>query len=153
MKKKKPLKHNKKITIIVILSLGFSFLIGTYVFNHNLVDFTKTLDSVLLFVSISVGFIGTSLSIFATVSDKKFGMKLKTSKNSKRQFINTLSTALFTGLLIVLTTIVYQLMKSNLEDCWLLTVINYVWLFLVPLFLGYGYIIVSVILTILFSDD
>lgn len=153
MTKKKPLKHNTKLRIIFLVSVLFSYLIGTYVFNNKLVDFTKTLESVLLFVSISVGFIGTSLSIFATVSDQKLGVKLKKSTNSKKQFIRTLSNAIFTGLIIVLTTIIYQLMNSNSESCHWLMIINYIWLFLIPLFIGYGYLIVSIILKFLFSDE
>lgn len=151
-KKSKKIKHKSKLCIIMIISILFSYSIGTYFFSHSLKGIINSLDSVLLFVSIIVGFMGASLSVFATVSDSKFAIKLKKSPNSKKQFINTLVVSLVTGVVLIALTIVYQLVILNSAPDMFLIVIKYIWLFLIPLFIGFGYIIVSVILQILFAD-
>jgi len=58
------------------VSILFNYSIGTYLFSYNLKGIVNALDSVLLFVSIIVGFMGASISVFATVSDSKFAIKL-----------------------------------------------------------------------------
>lgn len=146
------IKHKAKIIIVLIFSMTLSYLIGTNLFDHKLVGVAQALDGVLLFVSIIVGFIGASLSVFATVSDSKFASKLKKSPNSKKQFIGTLKITLFIGVALVALTILYQLLISNKASDIILTVVNFLWLFLIPMFLGLGYIIVNVILEILFSE-
>ncbi|WP_018934571.1 hypothetical protein [Gracilibacillus lacisalsi] len=146
------LKHRTKVIFVVIISLLFSSLIGTYLFDSSLQGSGSAMDSILLFVSIIIGFIGASLSVFATVSESKFANKLKSSPNSKKQFINTLKWTLLIGVVLVMLTILYQLLVVNIENEIILIIINYLWLFLIPLFIGMGYLIINVILKILFES-
>lgn len=150
--KSRNLKHKTKVIIVLIISGLFSFIVGTYLFSNSLKGALEALDSILLFVSIIIGFIGASLSVFATVSESKFATKLKNSPNSKNQFINTLGCTLIIGVLLVGLTIVYQLLIVNNVNELVLTFFNYLWLFLIPLFLGMGYLIINVILKILFAN-
>lgn len=134
------------------MSTLFSLFVGFYLFDHRVEEVTKALDGVLLFVSITVGFIGASLSVFATVSESKFATKLKNSPNSKKQFIGTLRFTLLVGVILVGLTIIYQLLISNEALKLILNIVNFLWLFLIPLFLGLGYTIINVILEILFAE-
>lgn len=95
---------------------------------------------------------GASLSVFASVSESKFALKLKNSPNSKRQFILTIVFALLIGLALVLLTITYQLLIPNTSSLLILQIIKFLWLFLIPLFIGFGYLIINVILKILFAS-
>lgn len=149
--KSNKIKHKTKVYLVMVVSFTFSSIIGTYLFDHSLKEVLTALDSILLFVSIITGFMGASISVFATVSDSKFAVKLKNSPNSKKQFINTLVSSLIIGVVLVATTIIYQLLIANNAPYLILLIIKYMWLFLIPLFLGFGYIIISVILKILFS--
>lgn len=150
--KSKNIKHKHKVILVIIISVLFSAGIGNYLFDHSLNEVATALDSVLLFVSIITGFMGASISVFATVSESKFAIKLKDSPKSKNQFIKTLVFSLMIGVCLVIITIIYQLLIANNANCLVLLVIKYIWLFLIPLFIGLGYLIISVILKILFSS-
>ena len=150
--KSKNLKHGTKVKIIILTSVVLSLSIGSLLFNSTLRGISEALESILLFVSIIIGFIGASLSMFATVSESKFATKLKDSPKSKKQFIYTLGITLIIGVLLVGLTIIYQLLIANDASAWIMHFVNYFWLFLIPLFLGMAYLIIDVILKILFAN-
>ncbi|WP_438312203.1 hypothetical protein [Sporosarcina sp. FA9] len=139
------------ITILVSLLSGiFSYF---YLPLHKITGIEKALEGILLLSSISLGFYGACLSVFASIFNTPVVKELMNDKEYRKEFLVVASASLISGFLTVSATIVYQVMMANetLGNS-VLRITNSFWIAITLLFLSFNLLFVLVSFLIFFSN-
>jgi hypothetical protein len=123
----------------LISTLIASLLAGVAAFYwgqfYEIKGFNKALDGVLLISSISLGFYGACLSVFASLFNTKVVKEIMSDKHYRKEFLLISSLSLGIGFITVIWTIVYQVMYENKEVAnKILQFTNASWIVLVVMF-------------------
>jgi hypothetical protein len=139
-------------------ALFISVIIGIVVYIwiplYSFQGVKKALEGVLLLSSISLGFYGACLSVFASIFNTRVVRDLMRDNQYRREFILVSGISLSSGFFTVFTTITYQVLLENegiSEIIYKIT--NSIWLALTFMFLFYNVLFVLVSFLIFFSNN
>jgi hypothetical protein len=144
----------KYLVITLVFSLILAFVIFRWVPFYEIKGFNKALDGLLLISSISLGFYGACLSVFASLFNTKVVKEIMNDNSYRIDFLIISSVSLGIGILTVLGTIVYQVMLENggvAEN--ILRYTNSIWLAFVFMFFSFQLIFVVVSFSIFFKNS
>lgn len=141
------------VTIAIVLSLIISTIIFIYLPIFKFEGFVKALDGILLLSSISLGFYGACLSVLASIFNTKMVKEIMNDNNYRSEFIFVSVSALITGFVLVITTIVYQVLFANGKVSFaIMNFVNSVWIFLLIIFLSFSFLFVLTSFFIFFKN-
>lgn len=142
------------LVVTLLLSLIAAFIIFRWAPLYNIEGFDKALDGLLLISSISLGFYGACLSVFASLFNTKVVKEIMSDNNFRKDFLIISSTSLSVGILTVIVTIIYQVMLENKGVAeGILQYTNSVWVGLVLIFFSLQFIFVMVTFKIFFGNS
>jgi hypothetical protein len=144
----------KYLVVTLVLSLMIAFVIFRWVPFYEIKGFSKALDGLLLISSISLGFYGACLSVFASLFNTKIVKEIMNDNNYRTDFLLISCTSLGIGVLTVILTIVYQVMLENkgvAEE--ILRYTNSAWVAIVLIFFSLQLIFVMISFSIFFKNS
>lgn len=143
----------KYIWIALIVSATIGFVVFLWVPLYSFQGFSKALEGVLLISSISLGFYGACLSVFASIFNTKVVRDLMSDNQYRQEFILVSGISLTSGFLTVFTTIFYQVILENKGSSEMLyNLVNSLWVVFTFMFLFYNLLFVLVSFLIFFSN-
>ncbi|MBD8135765.1 hypothetical protein IFR10_09450 [Bacillus sp. CFBP 13597] len=143
----------KYLIVTIIVSIIAGVLIYHGVNLYEIKGFNKALDGVLLISSISLGFYGACLSVFASLFNTKVVKEIMDDKEYRKEFLIIASLSLAIGFLTVICTIVYQVMLENDGVAnGILQITNASWIGLIIMFFSLQLIFVFVSFVIFFKN-
>jgi hypothetical protein len=147
----------KLSNIFIFLTVIISIVVSVYVHLHFPVfkfkGFEKALEGILLLSSISLGFYGACLSVLASIFNTKIVKEVMSDNNYRSEFILISVASLFSGFVLVITTIVYQVLYDNGNVKFVvMNFVNSIWLFLLLMFLSFSILFILISFLIFFQN-
>lgn len=138
-------------------ALLLSLILGVLVyfkFNfYEIKGFEKALDGVLLLSSISLGFYGACLSVFASLFNTETVKSIMNELDFRKEFLIIASLSLGIGFLTVLNTIIYQVILENqMVPTIIFRFTNAFWVSIVLMYFSLQLIFIFVTFTIFFNN-
>lgn len=144
----------KYLFCALLISFLSSILVYIFIPLYAIKGVDKALEGVLLLSSISLGFYGACLSVFASIFNTKPVKELMSDKEYRKEFIIVSSFSLISGFFTVFSTITYQVMLENgslMENT--LRIVNSFWIGITVLFLAFNILFVLISFLIFFSNN
>lgn len=143
----------KYLLFALLLALILAIISYFFIPLYSVMGINKALEGVLLLSSISLGFYGACLSVFASIFNTKTVKELMQDNEYRKEFIVVSISSLSSGFFTVFSTIVYQVMLENQTVSELsLRIMNTLWLAITFLFLAFNILFVLISFLIFFSN-
>lgn len=144
----------KFIWLALSLSIALGIAIYCWAPLYLFEGFNKALDGVLLMSSISLGFYGACLGVFASIFNTKPVRQIMSDNDYKKEFIVISLITLGSSFLTVFNTIIYQVLleNSNIINS-VYRIMNVIWAISALCFIFFNVLFVLVVFMIFFSNN